>query len=123
MLESLPIELCTGVAFASGCDVLVSGHVAYGVVLNDGGGQLIQGGVLCRLKWPIFQSFELNADRKIVAIVTSKVVRAARVPRPIIATDELPQLAVTLNVEVSRYLQAPNLRQPRVRIPVQLIGK
>ncbi len=65
------------------------------VTLKDGATQATQLCVLGVLEGIAFESFKLNANTVIVAVVATPVKRLARMPCPVIAADELPKCAIS----------------------------
>jgi hypothetical protein len=66
-----PIKSGTWIGFSSRCNVFMSCHMGYGVLLLDRFAQLNQAEVLLGLKEPAFQAFEFNANGVIIAIAAA----------------------------------------------------
>jgi hypothetical protein len=59
---------------------------------------------LLRLETVTFESFKLNANRKVVAVGVLFKDRHAGVPGAVVTAYELPQLTISANIEVGRHL-------------------
>ena len=99
ILENEEVEVVQTSIGSSG-----DGRVAFGasaggtsvqVTLKDGATQATQLCVLGVLEGIAFESFKLNANTVIVAVVATPVKRLARMPCPVIAADELPKCAIS----------------------------
>ena len=75
--------------FALGRNVFVACDEANAVALRQISAQFAQRVVLRLGKYLAFQSFQFNADRVVIAVVASAPVRAACMPRALVAIDEL----------------------------------
>ena len=93
------------------------------VVPVQGLTQMAQLLVLRLLKDIALQSFKFDADRVVIALGASSVLGLASVPGPVVGAHKLPQATVSPNVEVRGHLQAPDLREIGVGIPVELVGE
>jgi hypothetical protein len=69
------------------------------------------------------QTFELDADRKVVAICSFTVARHARMPSALIAANELNQLAATTDEKMRRDFDATQLFEIRVAVMVEAVGE
>ena len=85
---------------AARCDVLMAGDVRNRVVPVQVQAQPMQLLVLSILEDIALQSFELDADRVVIALGASPVLGLAGMPCPVVGTDKLPQAAVTPDIEV-----------------------
>ena len=103
--------------------VLMAGHVGQRVLLRHGGDQVGQGLVLHGGEGVALQALEFHANGVVVAVVPPPVARWAGVPSAVVATDKLPQAAVTADEKVGRDLQAPDGLEVRVGVPVELVAK
>lgn len=65
--------------------------------------------VLSHFKWVTLQALKLYAYGVIIAITSAPVLRLACMPSAVVDADKLPKGAVAPDVEVRRYLQAPDL--------------
>ena len=97
--------------------------IGYGITLGQGWHQDCERRVLGRLERVAFQSFELNADRVIIAVVSPAVVRLTCMPGPVIATDKLQNLATAPHIKVAGNLHAFYLAKVGVLRPVELVGE
>jgi len=86
-------------------NVLVSGQVLNGIVLQEAGTKSTQGFVLLCLKTFALQAFEFNANGVIVAVVPSAVMGHACVPGFVVTTDHLNQFALSADEKVGRDLE------------------
>lgn len=98
-------------------------HMGDGVALAQVLAKLAQTCVLCVFEDIALQAFQFNADRIVIALGTTSVLGLSGMPRPVVGADKLPQAAVTPDVKVRGDLQAPDLCEIRMRIPVQLVGE
>ena len=64
------------------------------VTRGERGAQTRQSIVLGGLERFAFQPFQLDSDGEIVAVVAPQVLRSPGVPGPVVATDELPEVAL-----------------------------
>ena len=121
--EVAPIEPWARVELATWGNVFVSGNSVQGVV----GAQLLaQRCQLCILngyKGFAFEAFELNANRKVVAVVAPTPLRGARVPSSGPCGGKLLHGAVPANHKMARHLQPANLLKVGVSVKVELIGE
>lgn len=81
-----------------------------GVVLGD----FKKGGIV---------AFEFDAHRKIVAVVAAQEFRGTGMPRAVIGTDKLDQIAIALDQEVGRYPQVGDRLEIGVSSGVKLPQK
>lgn len=123
VLQPGPQKALPRVFFSARCDVLMAGHMLNGVLNGQGGTQAGQGFVLRRFECLTFQSFELDADRVIVALFPSAVARHASMPGAIVTADELQQLPSATNEKMGGNLQTADLLEVGVGIPIQGIGE
>ena len=123
LLQACPVKTGAGVLLAAWGNVFMPGNVGDGVVGSQGLAQLLQGLVLGGIKLPAFQTFELNANRKIIAVAAPAPLRCARVPSAVVAAHKLPHHALACDEEVGRNLQPPNALKVGVGIPVELVGE
>ena len=121
--QVLPVELGTGVELATGCNVLVTRYRLNGVCLGDGGNQGGECLVLCTSEDITFQSFQLNADGEIVAVVLPLEAGSTSVPGALVAADELRDLAMAVDDEVRRDFDAFDLLKVGMCLPVQRVGE
>jgi len=122
-LQSHPVKTHPWIVFTARCNVLMAGDVGDWVVLVQGLAQLAQLLVLGVLKHIAFQAFELDTDRVVVTLGASSVFGLPGVPGSVVGADKLPQAAVSADIKVRGYLQAPDLREVGVGIPIQLVGE
>jgi len=88
-------------------------------------------GTDCRRKLPVLiigvaffvRTLEFDAQGKIIATRAPSKSGVSCVPGTAVKGNELHYRTVTPNQQVRRYLQAANLLEIRVRIPVQAIGE
>ena len=92
-----PIKTRAGVLFAARSDVFVASDVCNRIVVGQRGTQGAQGFVLAGFKSLAIQAFHFYANGEIVAIVLTVEARHPGMPSPVIATDQLPQLALSAN--------------------------
>lgn len=104
-----PVETWTWVKFSSGRNMLVSRNVGDGVVLNEITAQCGHSGVLDGFEKLTLKPFEFNADAVIVAVVAPSVVRLPGMPGPVVATDKLPEGAITPDKKMRRDLEPLDL--------------
>ena len=119
--EVAPCKTRSGVLFAAWCHVLMSGHMGDRVVLMQILAKASQLQILGWRKHTAFQTLQLNADRVVIALGTSTVLGLPRMPGPVLGADKLDQSAITSDEKMGRHLQAPDLLEIRVGIPVQLV--
>src|SRR5436190_16589862 len=93
-------------------DRIASGHCAE---------ELREHVVLHRLEARALESFELDADRELVALRSPLPSRAAGMPGTLIARHELHQFAASMNEEVRGDLQPPNGRVVRMGVPIEAV--
>ncbi len=121
--QARPVKARTGVLFPARCNVFVSRYVCNGIdepqVLTKSG----QAPVLGIFKAVAFESFELNADRVVIAARSPSVLRLPCVPGAVIATDKLPKGAISANVKVRGDFQPPYALKVGVCIPIELVGE
>ncbi len=79
--------------------------------------------VLSLFKWVTFEALKLYAYGVIVAMASAPILRLSCMPSAVVDADKLPKCAVASNIKVSRHLQAPDLREIGVSVPVQLVGE
>lgn len=68
-----------------------------------------------------FQALKLDPDRIIIALMASSVMGFTSMPGAVLCADKLPQCTIATDIEVRGDLQAPNLPEVRVCVPVQLV--
>ncbi len=98
-------------------------NVGNGIALQEGCTQARQRFVLTRFKAVRSNTFKFNANRVVIAIAASPVIRNPRMPSALVDADKLLEFTVATDVKVRRYFQALDTFEIRVRIPVKLIGK
>ena len=123
LLQKAPIQPRPGIGFAPRCNVFMAGDVAHRVALGQSRQQGQQGFILRWLKQATLQAFEFNADGKVIAVVTARKVRAPGMPGTRVTADKLPQFAATLDIKMRGDLQALDLFEIRVGVPVELVGE
>lgn len=95
----------------------------YGVAPKKFLQQLGEAGILSVFKRFAFQSFEFDADRIVVAIAATAIVRNACMPGTCIAVHELPYRAIALDIEMARNLKTSYTEEVGVQFPVQHVGE
>lgn len=123
LLQKRPIEARTRIVFASRRDVFVSRNVHHRKTLAQGLAQAHRGGVLGGLKEQAFQALKLDADRSVVAALASAPAGLPGMPGPGLGVDELHNLTVAPNKEVTGDLNAAQVFEVGVSVPVQAVGK
>ena len=103
--------------------MFVTRQCVYAVALQDGGAEADQRLILLIFKHAVFDSFELNADRVVIAVALPPVARHSRVPGPVIGADKLEKLTRATDVEVRGHGHALDTFKVGVLVPVELIGK
>jgi hypothetical protein len=99
-LQARPFKAGTGVPLSAWGNVLMTCHMRDRVVVLEIAAQLGQAQVLGIFKGLALQTLQLDAYRIVVAIAFASVLRGSGMPCAIIAADELPQRAISLNQEV-----------------------
>lgn len=120
-LQKCPVKSIPGIFFSSRRYVFVTRNVLDGVALNDGCTQACERFVLTIFKVVTFDALQFDADGVVVAVVPSQMAGDAGVPRPVIATDKLPEVAIAADIEVCRNLHTFDTFEVGVLVPVQLI--
>jgi hypothetical protein len=103
--------------------MFVPGNMGYWVVLNNRGTQCLQCLILNGLKCVALQTFKLYANRVVIAVVPAPIVGLTCVPSAVIATDELPNFAISADIKMCRNFQPLNTFEIGVLIPRQLVGE
>lgn len=99
------------------------GDIGEWITLPQGLDQFAQASVLDRLERKIVAAFEFDADGKVVATRSPFPERGARMPRPVVARDELDQLAVAPDEEMRRDLQGADSGEVGMARRVQPVGE
>ena len=86
--------------FAARSNVFVAPDVCNRIVVGQRGAQSAEGFVLAGFKSLAIQSLQFNANGEVVAIVLAIEARYPGMPSPVIATHQLPQLALPANEKV-----------------------
>ena len=108
---------------ATGRDVAVTCQPAQWVALAQQPGQCRQAPVL-RLREGVFAiAFEFDADRKIIAALTTLELRHTGMPGPTIGPDELTQLATAPDQEMGRDAQSREPGKVRMRTGIERAGE
>ena len=103
--------------------MLVAGDVSDRVLLSKGGTKASEGVVLGGLEELAFQALQFDPNGVVVAVLASEVLRPARVPGSVVATDELPQVAIASDEKMRGHLQPAQLLEPGVLPWVQPVGE
>ena len=101
--QSWPIKEWSRVGLASRGDVRMSGECRNGVMRYQAFDQFIQLLILRVFKRQFVATFELDADREVIAAFASVPVRDAGVPGALVAGYELDHRAVSPDQKVCRY--------------------
>ena len=91
--------------FAARRNVFVAPDVCYRIVVGQRGAQGAEGFVLAGFKSLAIQALQFNANGEIVAIVLAIEARHPGMPSPVIATHQLPQLALSPDKKMGRNLK------------------
>jgi len=118
-----PIKTRAGVLFAARSDVFVAPDVCNRIVVGQRGAQGAEGFVLVGFKSLAIQALQFNANGEIVAIVLAVEARHPGMPSPVIAADQLPQLALSADEKMGRNLQTLQTLEVRVFVDRQLVGE
>lgn len=118
-----PVEVRAGVGFTAGCHVRVADDVGNRISRCQRPGEAGERLVLQCLEWHIVSAFELDTDRKIVALRTPVPRRDARVPRTLYAGDKLKQRAITSHQKVRRHAYPGEAAVIRVRGGIEPVLK
>ena len=121
--QALPVKARSRIAFAAWRNVLMARNMCNGVVSVQVQAQPTQLLILSVLEHIALQAFEFNTDRVVIALGATSVFGLTGMPGPIVGADKLPQAAVTPDIKVRGHLQAPDLCEIRVGIPVELVGE
>lgn len=108
---------------ATGRNVFMARNMGNRVLAMQISAQLGKPLILGIFKGVAFQAFQLDPDRVVIALMTPSVLGNTGMPGPILGTDKLPQHAIATDVEVGGDLQAPNLPEIGVCVPVQPVGE
>ena len=103
-LQTRPIKAWARVLFAAHGNVFVPNDVFNRVGVAQGGAQSAEGFVLTGFKRVAVQTFEFNANRKVVALVLAIEAGHPGMPCPVIAAHQLPQLALSADEKMGRDL-------------------
>ena len=122
-LHLRPIESASRVRFSARRDVFVPRHVFDRVLRGNGCAEARCGFILLRFEDAALKSLEFNSDRVVIAIAPTSVFRSTGMPCPVVATHELPQLAIASDVKVGGNNCASYPFKIRVRAPIQAICK
>lgn len=119
--ESIPRKTGPWVLLAAWCHVFMPGHMGDRMVVMQVLAKVGQLHILSLCKHIAFQALQLDADRVVVALGAPAVFRLSGMPGPVLGADKLDQSPITANEKMGRHLQAPDLREIGVSIPVQLV--
>jgi hypothetical protein len=122
-LKPHPIKLNAGVGFSFWCNVTVANKTEMGILGLQLPDELLQSLVLRFFKNGIAVSFELNANRKIVATCAPFKLGLARMPSPILRRYKLNNAPGAGNQKVARYPSLRNVRKVGVCLRIQLVLK
>ena len=70
-LQEYPVETISRVGFSSGRHMFVTGNISDRIVLQDGRAKTCQCFILMVFKVAAFDTFELDADRVVVAVAVT----------------------------------------------------
>src|SRR5262245_12276380 len=121
--EPHPIKARTRIVLSRRRDMLVADHRFDGVAPRQRAQQRNQLRILRGLEAIAFETFELDADRVVVAVAAVAPLRRAGVPGTSVTRNELQQLALAADHKVSRHLQAANRFEIRMCAPIEAIGE
>lgn len=121
--QACPVKARSGVLFSAWCNVFVSSHMRNGIDESQVLTKSCQTLVLGIFEEVAFESFELYADRVIIAVGSPSVLGLPCVPGAVIAADKLPKGAISANVKVRGDFQPPYGLKVGVRIPIELVGE
>ena len=114
-LQFGPLEAFSRVCFSPWRYMFMPGYVVNWMALCNSSAQACKCFILGTFKRVALQALKFNADRVVVAVFTSPVLRCARMPGALIGSNKLPKLAVALNVEMGRNLHAFDVAEIGVR--------
>lgn len=103
--------------------MFVAGDVGNRLVLEQGGAQTGERFILAILKKPVVHPFQLDANRVVVAIVASPVVRNPGMPGAFVDAHELLQFTAAPDEKMGRHGHALDTFKVRMGFPIQLVGK
>ncbi len=103
--------------------MLMSGDMRHRVGLKKRCAQAGKCFVLRRFKSASFQSFELNANGVVIALVSSPVSGVAGMPGAVVTADKLPKCASAADEKVRRNLKSLDALEVGMRVPVELVGE
>ncbi len=118
-----PVEVGTGISFAPGGNVGVSGNVLNGVVIAQTLGQCDQRDILSRGESCAVAAFQLDTYGEVIAALLTQPAGNAGMPGAFETGDELDHCAIAADEEMCRYLQVLQGLIVRVRLWVDAIGE
>ncbi len=124
--KTRPVERRARIGLASRRYITVPGNPLAGqlrVGLQQGSGDCDQRLVLRTGKGSIVSSFQLDADREVIARFSPLKAGFARVPGAAVKGHELGHATVTLDQQMRRHLQPLDLFKERMPARIQPVGK
>ena len=98
--QALPVKARSRISFAARCNVLMAGHMLNRVVPKQVKTEPTELHILGVFEHITLQTFELDADRVVIALGAPSVFGLSGMPGTVIRADKLPKAAVTLDVEM-----------------------
>src|SRR4029434_8687575 len=121
--QLVPVERRAGIGLAVRRDVRMSGHVLDRIAASEGLEESREHRVLRALVGDVVGAFELDADRKVVAVGAAAETRHAGVPRPLVAGHELQESSVAAHEKVRGDVQVRDRYKGRMGRRVEPIGE
>ena len=98
--QALPVKDRSRISFAARCNVLMARKMLNRVVPMQVKTEPTELLILGILEHIPLQTFELDADRVVIALGAPSVFGLSGMPGTVIRADKLPQAAITLDVKV-----------------------
>ena len=100
LLQQLPVKAAARIIFPPCCHMFMACNVGNGIALQEGCAQARQRFILTRFKAARNDTFKFYADRVVIAIAASPVVRNPCMPGALVGTDKLLEFTAATDVKV-----------------------
>ena len=121
--EARPIEERPGISLTGRRYIGVAHGCSYRITSLDSAHELRPTRILDRFERSVIASFQLDANRKVVAALAPAPTGFAGMPRAFFTRDELNQLAAASYEKVRRHAQPCNRLIVAMRVGIERVGK